>query len=263
MLPQQLGVVDGARPRVAQHRHRRLARAGPAIGLARPRLLEQLADAPHRGALEQHVGRRVLVLRVLVRSVELVGLALGGHGGWLPLRWFVRPEQLDAGAGGVALPRRPRRERLPRHGGGRIECDTVGRLPGEEAGEDPVHRGRELRVGAEAGGEVADLGSTALAALLEQVHLGAAEPVDGLLGVADGEEPRRQPALSERSHQGVDEADLRRVGVLELVHQDVVKGEAGGEVLGRGHSLHDLGGPLQHLGEGPVAERPARLIEVG
>ena len=63
-------------------------------------------------------------------------------------------------------------------------------------------------------------------------HVGAAEAIDRLLGIADQEQRARTQSASEQIHGGSlagfpaqepDDLDLQRVGVLELVHQDMTE----------------------------------------
>ena len=64
------------------------------------------------------------------------------------------------------------------------------------------------------------------------VHVGAAEAIDRLLGIADQEQRARTQSASEQIHGGSlagfpaqepDDLDLQRVGVLELVDQDMTE----------------------------------------
>ena len=100
-------------------------------------------------------------------------------------------------------------------------------------GEDPVEsleqHGDRAEVGVEgvehAGAEALDQG---VASLEVGIDVGAAETVDGLLGVADQEEPLGTVVVLDED--AAEDLPLDGIGVLELVHQrEPVLGAEGGE----------------------------------
>ena len=106
----------------------------------------------------------------------------------------------------------------------------VGRLVGllrglDELGEDPVHEAQDGGAGAEVLHEVqhgaARRGLRPARELAEEAHLGAAEAVDRLLGVAHHHE--RPGAVAGEEARDL---DLERVGVLELVDDQVAEAAA-------------------------------------
>ena len=120
----------------------------------------------------------------------------------------------------------------------------VGRLVGlvrrlDEVGEDAVHEAEDGRARAEVLHEVQDARPPLRLAgeLVEEAHLRPPEAVDRLLGVAHDDERSRAIAREEPR-----DLDLQRVGVLELVDDEVL--EAAAEPLADG---------------GVVAQRVARL----
>ena len=61
---------------------------------------------------------------------------------------------------------------------------------------------------------------------VEDAHLGLAEAVDALLGIAD----HKEPATGARMRQGIDDLALQLVDILELVHHQVADaGQVGGQ----------------------------------
>ena len=187
------GLDAGEPPREDEH----------VAGAARPhRARDRVADglaSPGDAGEEGGEARGLRVEEVLAARVRRRGEAQRDHGGLL------------GEPGG-------RRDRLV----GRL----VGLLRGQdELGEDAVHEAQDGGAGAEVLHEVqhgAALRGLRLAReLAEEAHLGAAEAVDRLLGVAHHHErPGAVPGEEAR------DLDLERVGVLELVDDQVAEAAA-------------------------------------
>src|SRR6202035_2685475 len=94
--------------------------------------------------------------------------------------------------------------------------EPFSQLVGERAVDDleDLSPGAEVRPQ----GDPRAIGVQSLRAGLEQLDVGVAEAVDRLLGVADGEKVV--------SGEQLDELELDRVGVLELIDHDPLKARA-------------------------------------
>ena len=151
----------------------------------------------------------------------------------------------------------------------RIERDVAGlRASLHLPRKSRVHGLLDGRNGAEAGGEVQELGATGeqeLLHVLVERDVRAAEPVDRLLRIAHDEQLSRRgaripPARLRRVRGSDQQEDLRlqRVGVLELIHQDVR--EAPRELRAHRNVVADqVPGPHEQIEE---VEAPGAALEV-
>jgi hypothetical protein len=128
----------------------------------------------------------------------------------------------------------------PAHAAGDSSAGREQRGAGPPAGRERDDRGRVAGRGREGVAEAADAG-----------HVGPAEAVDGLVGVAD----RHQVAAVAGEQR--QQRDLRRVGVLQLVHEDVRPGRAlGREQPGLLHpEAHDRADQLSRVVARRVLQR--------
>ncbi len=241
------GVDDGGGVVVGAHQHRDVA------GGDRPRGGVGLGDDAEAGLEEgHHVGGdergHPLVGIGLAKFLELLRIVASTHEADLQRRG-------DGLLPGITSGHRRGQQAI--HGGAiRGVHRHVGDARVAEEGARPashhgVHGRHEARVGAEVGGHGERVvGATCVGV---DVHVGTAETVDGLLGIADQEQ-----AMLGATEQRGEDLPLQVVGVLELV--DERSAEA---VAHRCHQLLAAQGAGQAAQQILIAQRPALLEALG